>query len=86
MKGVGSATAWPAPPNQRLPLAEIAPHAYRHNYRKANCCSKLFYNYIWVLISDIRANGNVMKPEMIEDLSLRDGETDALVQKFLDHY
>ena len=56
---------------------------FRKNYRKANCCSRIFFTYAWNLIGDMRKNNGKMTEEMIEDMTSTDGETEVFVQKFL---
>jgi hypothetical protein len=55
------------------------PLVYNNNYRKANCCSKIFYSYIWELMKKIKSNNNTMDETMIEDMTSYDGETDDMV-------
>lgn len=46
------------------------------DFRKANICSKLFYNYAWVVIKAVNDNGGAVKEDMILDLTEKDGETE----------
>ena len=56
---------------------------FRKNYRKANCCSRIFFTYAWNLIGDMRKNNGKMTEEMIEDMTNQDGETEMYIERFL---
>jgi ABC-type multidrug transport system fused ATPase/permease subunit len=58
---------------------------FRGNYKKANCCNRMFYNYSWNLIASMRDNNNKMEEEMIEDMTLTDNETEAYIERFLEN-
>lgn len=49
---------------------------FRQNYRKSSCLSKVFFFFASDLINSVKSNENVMKEEHIEDMTLREGETD----------
>ena len=48
---------------------------FRTNYKDANCCGRLYYGYVRELIESVTANGGSMNEEMIEDMTLSEGET-----------
>lgn len=86
--GVTLATEEPTTGKHRQPNSTShgsKPPVFRHSYRNASCCSRLFYCYIWKLISSISANDNKMTEDMLEDMTLKDGETEGLVEDFLGH-
>jgi len=57
--------------------------AFRRSYRNSSRCSRLTYRYTSVLIDSVKANSNTMTEDMIEDMCLRDGETDMYTQRLL---
>ena len=64
----------------------IKPLVYNTAYRRANCCSKVFYSYIWELMKKIKSNNDTMDETMIEDMSSYDGETEDMVKRFIADY
>ena len=59
---------------------------FKQNYRRANCCTKILYLHGNPLISAVHANDRVMKEEMIEDMTERDGETEACTRRLIENF
>ena len=57
---------------------------FQKNYRKAGCCSKVFFMYGNRLVNAIQKNdGKGMTEEMIESMTITDDETEQYVSRFL---
>ena len=75
----------PTAPGQVAPAKEneADDRRFRTNYRKAGCCSRVFYMYTQPLIDSIKANNRTMTEEMIESMCEHDGETEEYLKKFM---
>ena len=61
---------------------KLQPREFIKSYRKANCLSKFFYSYTRPLINKVRKNNYEMKEEYLEDMTLKDDETDIDALRF----
>ena len=75
----------PTKPGQVEPISSVGKPKipFRKNYKKSNCCSRIFYNYSWVLISSMIQNDGKMTEDMIEDMTLTENETEVYIERFL---
>ena len=56
---------------------QVIPKPVFHNtFRKANCCSRLFYTFMNDMIDKVNTNGG-MKEEYIIDMTLKDNDTET---------
>jgi len=54
----------------------------KEDFRKANCCSRLFFCYAWPLISSVNKNKGTMEDKMLIDMKDTEDETLLLTKKF----
>ena len=65
----------------KVEAVEKSNQKFKQSYRKSGCCSRFYFSYCWTLIDSMNKNDGKMTEEMIEDMSLDDGETKLLVEK-----
>ena len=62
---------------------EVPPPKFNQNYRKASCCSRWVFNYVWPMIKTVKDSKTGMSEDMLEDITLVDGETQIDLDNFM---
>lgn len=80
-----SATDTPHGVDKVAPEESTEKPRFRLNYRKAGCCSRMFYMFAQPLIDSIKANDSKMTEEMIESMCEHDDETEEYLKQFMNN-